>query len=165
MALRIAVCFGTATALDVLLQLRAEPRVDREGEDAADDEDREVVPEVPEERAVHERYTGHAEHDPDVLSELRHIIEHEDDEAEDDDEDRVEVLEKARELLQCAAPDVLFERKEDTVVEAPEHEVPGGTMPETGQKPDHEHVPELLPLSVAVAAERDVDIITEPGAE
>ena len=75
------------------------------------------------------------------------------------------MLEDARELPKGASPDILFEREEDTVVEAPEHEVPSGTMPESGQEPDDEHVPKLLSLSVAVAAERDVDIITEPGAE
>ena len=155
----------SAEGNDALLQLRPEPRIDRESEDAADKEDREVISEIPEERAVHEWDAGHTEHDPNVLAELCHIVENEDDEAENDDEDRIKVLKDAREFFESAAPDVLFECEENTIVETPEHEVPGGAMPETGQEPDDEHVPELFQLAVAVAAERDVDIITEPGAE
>ncbi len=61
----------------------------------------------------------------------------------------------------AAAPDDLA----DTVVGAPEHEGPGGAVPEAAEEHGDEDVDRDPPLAPAVATERNVEIVAQPERE
>ena len=56
----------------------------------------------------------------------------------------------------------LFQQQQHGVVHAPQHEVPAGPVPQTRQKPHDSDIQQLPPQSLPVAAQRDVDVLTEP---
>ena len=49
--------------------------------------------------------------------------------------------------------------------QSPDNEVPGCPVPEAGQHPHHQNIQQLAGPSDAVAAQRDIHIIPEPGAQ
>ena len=53
--------------------------------------------------------------------------------------------------------------EQDSVVEAPDDERPGGAVPEAAQGHREHQVAARLELAVAAAAQRDVQIVAEPG--
>ena len=75
------------------------------------------------------------------------------------------MLNCGRKLLQILSEEQLLKQQQHTIVDAPDHEIPVRSVPDSGQKPDNHDVADLLPLSLPVSSERDVDIFTEPGSK
>ena len=68
-------------------------------------------------------------------------------------------------FFQMLEQKALLNHQKNKEVQSPEDEVPCGAMPETGQKPYHKDIKKLSAAFDTVAAQRDVNIIAEPGAE
>ena len=69
-----------------------------------------------------------------------------------------------RQLCGQAQQTQLFQDQQNAEIDAPEHEIPASAMPEASKQPYDRDVAQLLGKTAAAAAERDVDIITEPAA-
>jgi len=94
--------------------------------------------------------------------ELIHVGEVEQSPADHDDKEGVDVAEYRGELVEEPAEDELLENQEKAVVESPENEVVGGSVPESRQPPDDKKVDDLTANALAVAAERNVNVLLEP---
>ena len=64
--------------------------------------------------------------------------------------------------LQPAQQSQLFHHQQDSVKGSPQHKVPAGAMPQSGQQPHHADIQQLVP---AVAAQRDVNIVPKEAAQ
>ena len=58
-----------------------------------------------------------------------------------------------------------FDKQEYTEVNTPKNEVPVSTVPDAGEKPYDADIANMLRGTFTVAAERNVDVVTEPGAK
>ena len=67
--------------------------------------------------------------------------------------------------LQLLQKEDFFDGQQNEVIDAPEDEVPVGTVPDTGQSPDHEHVEDLTLQTPAITAQGDVHIFPEPAGQ
>ena len=56
----------------------------------------------------------------------------------------------------------LFQQQQHGVVHAPQHKVPAGAVPQSGEEPDDGNVQQLAAQPLAVAAQRDIHILPEP---
>ena len=68
-------------------------------------------------------------------------------------------------LFQQAQKKRFFDHKQDQKIHAPENIVPGCPVPKAGQEPYHGKVEISSRFSLPVAAERNIDILTEPGGK
>ena len=96
------------------------------------------------------------------LGEVRQIEQHPADHSE---EHGVEPLHCRRQPLQNAAQEKLFQQQKHRIVQAPEHEIPLGAVPQARERPDHQDVQHPPAPPDPVAAQRDVDIVPEPGGQ
>ena len=104
------------------------------------------------------------EHPAKQRAHLGQVGQGEDSPADDDEKDQVNVREHLA-LFQVFEQKALFNHQQHKEVQSPEDKVPGGAVPEAGQEPDDKDVEKLAALFDPVSAQRDVDIIAEPGAE
>ena len=70
-----------------------------------------------------------------------------------------------RPFFQVFQQEYLLDGQQHKIVQAPADKVPVGAVPDAGQRPDHQHVEQLPGQPAAVAAQRDVDVIPEPGRQ
>ena len=68
-------------------------------------------------------------------------------------------------FLQLVQQEDLFDHQQHEVVKPPEDKVPVGAVPEAGEEPNHKDVEEVADRLDPVAAQRDVNIVAEPGAK
>ena len=68
----------------------------------------------------------------------------------------------ARGTFQLFQQERLFQQQQYRVVHTPQHEVPAGAVPQAGEKPDDGDVQHLTAQPLAVAAQRNIDILPEP---
>ena len=71
------------------------------------------------------------------------------------------MLQNPRQLCQQFSQKQLFQDHQHAIVKTPQHKVPAGAVPQTGQKPDHKQIHELM---AAVSAHGDVHIVAEKAA-
>ena len=62
-------------------------------------------------------------------------------------------------------PPLVVHHESYTVHRAPEHERPACTVPESDNEHGNEQIAHLCPLPMAIAAERDIEVLTHPEAE
>src|SRR5699024_5824159 len=77
----------------------------------------------------------------------------------------VEPLDGRGQLLEHRPQQQLLQQQQETVIEAPEEEGPPGPVPDAGEHPDDHQVPGQLDLGAAAAAQGNIDVVPEPGAE
>ena len=78
----------------------------------------------------------------------------------------VSEAESIRENMQFIQPvfqEGTLDHQKDEVIESPEDKVPARAMPESGQRPDSKGVENIPRQRAAVASQRDIYIIPEPG--
>ena len=71
----------------------------------------------------------------------------------------------AGQLLEHRPQQQLLQQQQEPVIEAPEEEGPPGPVPDAGEHPDDHQVPGQLDLGAAAAAQGNIDVVPEPGAE
>ncbi len=67
--------------------------------------------------------------------------------------------------FQKSAIEKLFQYKQNKKAQPPEHKIPACTMPQSGQRPYQKHVNHHTEASLAVAPERNIDILPEKPAK
>ena len=72
---------------------------------------------------------------------------------------------RKRAFLQEFQQEILLDDQQHKIVQPPHDEVPVGTVPDAGGGPDEEHVKHLPRGALAVAAQRNVDVIPEPAGQ
>ena len=60
---------------------------------------------------------------------------------------------------------ILFKYQKDKIQESPEDKRPVRAVPEAGEQPDDQKIKDMSCFGHSVAAERNIDIISEPAAE
>ena len=136
----------------------------RRRRDARRDEEREIRY-YERARVMRDNARSEREHRAEEAEQLLHIGEIEQHPAEARDQQRIDMAESLRPFFEPFAEEKLLYHNEEAVPYAPEDEIPAGTVPEAGQRPDDGKI-EYLPLhALAVAAQRDIDVFAEPGAE
>ena len=105
------------------------------------------------------------EHGGDVLPQLAEVGDGEQHPAHDEGKDGVHMAHPFGGLVQPPQQEDLLQDQQHRVIEAPQHEVPAGPVPQARQEPDDSQIQNLPSLTVAVAAQRDIDIFPEPGAQ
>ena len=65
-------------------------------------------------------------------------------------------------LLQKLPQQILFQHEPHKEVQAPEDEIPAGSMPEASAEPDEKDVPHRPPCPHPAAAKGDVQVLPEP---
>ncbi len=73
-----------------------------------------------------------------------------------------QMTDQAGDLIPVRQDQDPFQHEEQEIIKAPDHEVEVGPMPKTGQKPDNQGIAKTVAF---VAAQGDVDIVPEKGAE
>ena len=68
-------------------------------------------------------------------------------------------------LLQNPEKEQLFQDEQDSIVQAPQREIPAGTVPEAGQEPDDEQIQQLTAFTPPVSAQGNIDIFPKPGGQ
>ena len=68
-------------------------------------------------------------------------------------------------FFQILEQEQLFKGQQDKVVQAPADKVPVCTVPDAGEQLHHEQVEDLPLQALAVAAQRDIDILAEPAGK
>ena len=58
-----------------------------------------------------------------------------------------------------------FQDQKDAIVNAPQHIVPVGAVPDTSEHPDDENIPDLLHQTFPVSSQWDVNVFPKPGAQ
>ena len=105
-----------------------------------------------------------AKHCAELRNRLRHGVRIEKNEAQRHKQQRINVLQDMRSLQQPAVHQLLC-HQQDRKAQPPQNKVPACPVPQTGQHPDNENVPQPFCLRYAVSAERNIDVVPEPGAE
>ena len=59
----------------------------------------------------------------------------------------------------------LFDHQKRCKIKSPHDKIPGGSVPETGEEPDHQKIAEPFGEGDTVSSEGDINVITKPGAE
>ena len=103
--------------------------------------------------------TQHAAH---VAHGLGQILRVEEDEAEGDDQQHIDVPDHLGPGLDI---DHLLHQKQTGEHQAPEHKGPGRTVPQAREHPHEEDVSEPLGLAHPAAAQGDIQVIPEPAAQ
>ena len=125
----------------------------------------------PEIRCQHAQSVRHQErgeiksrkHLPDIDECLGHRIRPENDKADRHREQRIDVTQHRRHFLDLRY--VGLEQQKRAVEQSPDNERPVRPVPQAGQEENNDTVERRAALTLAVAAQRNVDIITEPGRE
>ena len=80
------------------------------------------------------------------------------------DEDDVGMFQQMG-AFQEFAVDVFFQCQKHEEDQSPQHKVPACTVPQSGKRPDCQHVPHGFPLAHTAAAQREIDIVLEPASQ
>ena len=80
------------------------------------------------------------------------------------DEDDVGMFQQMG-AFQKFAVDVFFQCQKHEEDQSPQHKVPACTVPQSGKRPDCQHVPHGFPLAHTAAAQREIDIVLEPASQ
>ncbi len=68
-------------------------------------------------------------------------------------------------FFQIFEQEQLFNGQQNKVVQAPADKVPVCTVPDAGEQLHHEQVEDLPLQALAVAAQRDIDVLAEPAGK
>src|SRR5947209_10249870 len=82
-----------------------------------------------------------------------------------DDEQRDRGRYRAATSSERFAQKQAVERQEQSVVGAPQHEIPARAMPKSGGEKANPEIDVGLKLAAAIAAERHIEIVADPGGE
>ena len=75
------------------------------------------------------------------------------------------MMQPSGKLIEPSQQEQLFEHKYKAVIQSPAYECPCSAVPQSREHPDDKYISELYSHAALVAAERDVDVLSEPRAE
>ena len=66
---------------------------------------------------------------------------------------------------QYRTQNIFFQQQQNAVIKAPYDEIPGGPVPEAGEKPHDQNIQNMSRYGYPVASQGNVDIFPEPGSQ
>ena len=149
---------------DLARELCKEPAAQGRGGDDGYDKGHGIAAEIVEVRGLRQPGRAEAEHRAGVVADGGEAVELEHDPAEHDNDNGVDMAQN-RQFFEPFEQEHLLNHQKHRIIQSPEQEGPVRAVPDAGERPDNEDVQQLPRTSAAVAAEGDVDIVAEPGAE
>ena len=114
---------------------------------------------------VAEGSTGETEHDAQMMQTHGKIFVIEEHPADQNQQEGHGDIHHSRQFLLQIPQEELFCQKQCSVVHAPCDEIPGSTVPETGEEPNDQNIADVFGGADPVAAQRNIHIIPEEGAK
>ena len=114
---------------------------------------------------VGECVTGYAQHHRKIFFHGTEIRDAEEGPADHHDDQRVQMPYPSRPFLHVGMQHVFLDNQEHAVIGTPQHEVPAGTVPQSGEGPHNQQVQNMSRHRDPIAAQRNVHVLPEPGTQ